>query len=490
MFTKLDNQKGNPPKEFKIDSEKGNPPKEFKFAKVYSGVEIFSPSLTSKYWIVAKSKIPSFLLFRPFVKGARKEDSKKAMLSILKDIAKDGLYVTMKKENAHKLKSLYETKYEPSMVEEFKGDIKDPKKFRPRPGAGVEQEGKDDLEAVDRSKVKEPSVDADGAKDMPLKHSSTRKQAQDLEELFKIIDAEEAKGTSDDQIIKMIDVWIEGKGKGSSKVVLDKKVEKNLVAGKRLRTNPYSASVTDRAVRDMKGIEKLQPEAATGSVAKGEDDIAKIKRDEVRADEVYSGGKDDLDIKRDQVVDLKASVEKKRKYLFAKELELKKAKIELHQQKEAEFEEYKKSFRDRFIRALRLAVKRANLNIIDNELKLVFGDVLTTPTEDYVGMDSDLAMYLIEGAFSKGEDTYIKSLLKEAGKYVDLPEESFLILEEDAQKVNPIIPLVASLKEVEEQENALVEKAEGNNPVFMPKDGSAFSGKWEHLKGVFNERLI
>lgn len=539
LFTKIDSPKGDAPKEFQIDKKKGNPPAEFKFAKVYKDVEIFSASPTSKYWVIAKAKTPLFVMLQPT--EFAKTNKRNAMVDVLKSIANKGLHTVMNQYKAHKLKSLYTPVYKPSIVEEFSGDIQDSKKFRTKPTKGIETQGADDLDTVDRSKVKEKSVDADGEKDMPLKHSMVKK-GQDLAELFTIIDAEEAKGTPDDQIIKIIDAWIEGKGKGGQKetkesakmtpeaqkfisnkikVLVEEGYEQDQAAaiaydmarkqgydvpekpkqsvskecGKDTNVKEKEASVTDRAVRDLSDAGKAQPEATKGSTSDGAHDLAKVKRDDTKADEVFASGKDDLDIKRDNVVNLKANKEaiKAKLAKTVKEKLLKRAIEEnVIKEQEAKFEEYKQAFRERFIRALHLAAKRANLNIIDNDLKLAIGDVLITPTEDYIGMDGDLAMNLIEDGFVTGGDKYVESLLKEATKYVDLSEQSFLELEADVKMINvimPALPVSAKVADVNPP-SSLADEFSNNNPIITPKASSDNGGKWSHLKGIFNDRLI
>lgn len=536
LFQKVDSPKGDAPKEFQIDKKKGNPPAEFKFAKVYKDVEIYSVSPKSKYWIVAKSKVPIFIMTQPDKISA--SNKRKAMVEVLKAIAEKGLHTVMNQFKAHKMKSLYTPTYKPSIVEEFSGDMQDSKKLRTKPTKGIETQGGDDLETVDRSKVKEKSVDADGAKDMPLKHSMVKK-GQELAELFTIIDAEEAKGTPDEQIIKMIDAWIEGKGKGGKKETKSKESAKmtpeaqtfisnkikalvdegyeqeqaSAIAYNMARDKGYdipekpkqsttkacvkeqnkAASVTDRAVRDLSDAGKVQPEATKGSSAEGTHDLSKVKRDDTKADEVYAAGKDDLDIKRDNVVNLKAGKEsvKSRLARTIKEKLLKKAIEEkVAKEQEVKFEEYKKVFRERLIRALHLVAKRANLNLIDNDLKLAIGDVLVTPTEDYIGMDGDLAMNLIEDGFLKGGNKYVESLLKEADKYVDLSEQSFLELEADAKIVNVVMPMFSTkTANINNQTSTLAEECSNNNPVITPK-ASSEGGKWSHLRGIFTERLI
>ena len=530
MFTKIDSPAGNAPKEFQIDRKKGNPPAEFKFAKVYKDIEIFSVSPKSKYWVIAKANTPLFVMLQPTeFSGTNKRN---AMVEVLKSIAKKGLHTVMNQYKAHKLKSLYTPVYKPSIVEEFSGDIQDSKKFRTKPTKGIETQGVDDLETVDRSKVKEKSVDADGEKDMPLKHSMVKK-GQELAELFTLIDAEEAKGTPDDQIIQIIDAWIAGKGKGGKKDTTEIKesakmtpeaqefisnkiktlVEEGYVqdqaaaiAYDMARKQGYDvpektgkkdkkASITDRAIRDLSDAGKVQPEATKGSTSEGAHDLDKVKRDDTKADEVFASGKDDLDIKRDNVVNLKANKESIKAKLakIVKEKLLKKAIEEtVIKEQEAKFEDYKKAFRERLIRALHLAAKRANLNIIDNDLKLAIGDVLVSPTEDYIGMDGDLAMNLIEDGFLKGGDKYIESLLKEADKYIDLSEQSFLELEDDAKRINvimPALPVSAKVANVN-QTSSLAEEFSSNNPIITPKASSDNGSKWSHLKGIFDERLI
>lgn len=489
-FIKLDNSSGNPPAKFKIDKANGNPPAKFKFAKIYKDVEAFP---TQKFLVIAKNRVPIYLVDIVMCDGkvASKENIALFAKFTLRSVAEKGLATTMKEYKAKRLFSMYDTKYEPTMIKEFAGDIRDPKKHRDRPAKGVEESGTGDLSKVDRSKVREKEIYGDGQKDMKMKGS---KKAQELSPLIDMIEAEEVKGTKPEDIKKIIDAWFDGKGGGPTAYARKK------------------AGVTDRAVRDFS--DKFQPEQKKGLLAEGEGDLKKVNRGTTQADEIYAKGSDDLDIKRDNVVDLKASKnpyiearkEKKtkvpEKWKFGSiELEVdtnKKAALEkeygrLVAESEKEFTAFKNMFKKRFSRALELATKRANLNLIDNDLKIAFGDVLTTPNEDYIGMDSQLAMDLIERAFSEGGNKFVASLIKEAEKYLEIPEDSFLAFEEDTNTLNLVLPVAEQSPVVEppmapiDEGEELVEVASRSNPVFTPKDGSIH--KWDHLKGALRERL-
>lgn len=519
MFKSLDSKSGNPPADFKIDKQKGNPPAEFKFAQLFKDIEIF-PTKKS-YLIVAKSKSPIFVV------GLKDEKAnmKKASLDILKAIVTNGLVDTMTKYEAVKLKAFQPT-FKPSLVEEFSGDNRD-KKLRTEPTKGLNEDGVNDEGKPNlKGKPREDSLDADGINTVKLSATETSRRLKAIQDLSQMMDSEVAKGTPQHDIYKKVESWTdEWKQEGEPTTTPSSGITTTTADSEK------KAGIEDRAMGDLKGHEKK--EGKDPIVADGLDDLAKVKRDDKKGEEIWSAGKDDLDITRKHVVDLKASKEESEKTATDhKEVEInkqnkkdvsdkkwtsiqkaqkdRKAQIEeIQKQSAKEVSEFKKAFRQRMLRAIRLASKRSDLNIIDNPLKMHIADVLMEQTEEYTGMDADLATNLIENSFARAKTSYVDHLLKEAETYIDMPEESFLAIEDDAKKLNLVLPVAditdgagdfpMSLGEGEEgflgdesgpmePEHAdnLMARASRGNPIFSPKS-EAHGGKHSLLNGIFKK---
>jgi hypothetical protein len=526
MFKTVDSKAGNPPAEFKIDKQKGNPPAEWKFAQIFKDIEVF-PAKKS-YLVVAKSKRPIWLI----ALKDEKADMKQASLGVLKGIVTAGLNSTMKEYNATKIGE-YQSTFKPSMVDEFHGDNRE-KGLRTTPTKGLNEdgfvdEGKPNLKGKPRNK----GVDEDGVNTVKLSSAETTKRIKAMQDFMQLIDDETKAGTPQEELIPKVEAWIE-EAKSSGEPVASPAMG---VVGPTKGAPPASpgmtaekkAGIEDRAMGDLKGHEKS--EAKDPVTADGEHDLKKIKRDDQKGDEIWSAGKDDLNIPRKQVVDLKANKESKEAY-EKKEVEIntqnkkdvsdkkwkaiqkasadRKAELDSIKTESAkEVSEFKKAFRQRMLSALTLASKRANLNIIDNPLKMHLADVLMEETDTYMGMDPALATELIETAFSLAGNSYIDHLLKEAETYIDMPEDSFLSIKEDANKLNLVIPVAdtspegggeefpMSLGEGEEgflgEESGPLEPAEDlmarasrSNPVFTPKS-EGHGSKHDLLKGIFKK---
>lgn len=522
MFKSLDSKQGNPPADFKIDKKKGNPPAEFKFAQLFKDVEIF-PSKKS-YLVVAKSKRPIYVVALKDPKA----NMKQASLELLKGIVTEGLVGTMKKSDAFQLKAFQPT-FKPSMVDDFSGDNRD-KKLRTTPTEGVNEDGViDEGKPNLKGKPRETSLDADGVNTVKLSSTEIAKRIKAMQDVVDLVDQEREKGSSPEEIVKKIDAWTdEQKSLGYPTTTPASGVTTPATAGKK-ESDLKEASSQERAMGDLKGHEKAEGKDTV--TAKGEDDLAKVKRDDTKGEQIWSAGKDDLDIPRKHVVDLKASKESDKTATDHKEVEIntqnkkdvsdkkwkaiQKASLErkaeldkIKVESAKEVIEFKKAFRQRMLKALKLASKRSDLNIIDNPLKMHIADVLMGPTEEYTGMDADLATTLIENAFSRAGSSYIDHLLKEAETYIDMPEESFLAIEDDARKLNLVLPVAdvsdhagdefpMSLGEGEEgflgEEAGPMEPAEDlmarasrNNPVLSPKS-EGYSSKHSLLNGIFRK---
>jgi hypothetical protein len=543
---------GNPPAEFKIDRKPGNPPAEFKFAGLYKDVEIY-PSKKS-YLLVAKSKCPIYLISCK----DEKVNLKHAASDILKSVITVGLASTMKKFEAIQLKS-YTPTFKPSLVEEFSSDVRD-KSLRTKPTEGVNEDGVVDKgKPFMKGKFREDSVDADGVNTVKLSSAEMNRRITAMQDLMQMIDDEQSKGTAQEEIVKMIDTWIENwdksgrpaitPGSGTSVVPgASPGTTSATPAGPMARVQKKKAKEAgsqDRALSDLANQDRFKKEESAPVTADGTDDLAKIQRDTTKADEIWSAGKDDLNITRKQVVDLKA--EKENPYSKAssrprisyetketavneknwKEVSdkkwkaIQKAEVErIQKESSKQVQEFKTAFRQRLVRALKLASMRSDLNLIESPLKMHLADVLIEENGDYTGMDTELATNLIENAFASTGSAHIEYLLKEAESYIDMPEESFLAIEEDTKKLNLVLPVAdvtdrpggefpMSLGEgeegfldesepgldlgMEEEEigspaEELATKASKSNPVFTPHDSSTV-GRFSELKGIFRNRF-
>jgi hypothetical protein len=528
MFKSLDSKQGNPPADFKIDKKKGNPPAEFKFAQLFKDIEVF-PAKKS-YLVVAKSKRPIYIVALKDEKSTMRQSS----LGVLKGIMTDGLVGTMKKYEAVKLKGFQPT-FKPSLVDEFSGDNRD-KSLRSTPSKGLNEDGViDEGKPNLKGKPREDSLDADGINTVKLSSTEISRRVKAMQDMMEMIDQEQAKGTPQTDMITKIDAWIEEWDKAGRPVTSPTTSPSSGVTppvtptssvepkeGDKKEADKKEAGVEDRAMGDLKGHEKA--EAKDPVTAKGEDDLAKVKRDDQKGNEIWSAGKDDLDMPRKHVVDLKANKQayetkeveintqnkkdisdKKWKAIQKANIDRKEVVEKIKVESAKEVSEFKKAFRQRMLRALKLASKRSDLNIIDNPLKMHMADVLMGPTEKYTGMDADLATSLIENTFALAGSSYIGHLLKEAETYIDMPEESFLSIEDDAKKLNLVLPLAdvtdhagdefpMSLGEGEEGflgdesgsmgSDDLMARASRNNPVLTPKS-EEHGGKHGLLKGIF-----
>lgn len=491
-----------------------------KYTKIYSDVRIIPVSrisnktaTTSRYYLVINKETPLYLVSSSNIKFDKRStavpEATAISLAIANSIGDIGLVKTMNEYKATRLQSLYAPLGKPSLVTNSNDDLRDDK-LRKKPTEGPESDGIDDIAGKGRD-LREKNVSDDGEKDMKM---ATRKRVSELKGLVEMIDSASREGKSDEEVLKIIDAYLKG-----------------TTASKK------GAGVTDRSIRDFQKVDKFQAEQDKDALVDGIHDLNKVKRDKVKADEVFAGGKDDMKLKRDNVVDLKAEkkdpTDKKGGNPYTKLFVMRRKKAQevehsttkkehgenVGDQKDwkdtapSKWEEGqkevlkeskakreakdiaaidKKLFIERYSRALKVAAKRACLNLIDNELKTHMADVLTTETDSYWGMDEDLAVQLIEESFNRGGGSYIASLIKEAESLFDMPEESFLMIEADVKNLNPVMAVVGSINESafneDEVINPLIERASKNNPIFVPKADSV--GKYEHLKGILRGRLI
>lgn len=568
LWKEVNKGSGNAPAAWKNVTGKGNPPKEFKFAKLYQDIQAFP---AGNMLVIAKAMRPIYVISNvsPNAENKTASETKLNPVAVLRAIASKGLKVAMDEYKAKKLQALYPTVRKPSIVDDPIGDGM----IRVKPTDSVEKGGDDDLSSVDRSKLKETNLSDDGKNDIKL----ANKKKADLTKLIDMIKAEQSKGTTDAVILKMVDTYIETKPTASKK-----------------------SSISETTTSDLVNFSKTKPESTKPLTSGGGSDLAGVKRDTARADDLYSGGKDDLDadelkknvvtVKADKKIalsvgdtvltndgikgkitktgpedlyyvegsatpyessDLKVVASKKLAemtpeaqdfvskkiekligegkpqdqaaaiaYSMAREegfdvpeksasmrpriiIDKKaiKAEIESEVKKAAakEVAEYKTAFRQRFLRSLKLANLRATKNLVDNPLKASMADVLYTPTKEYIGMDMELANQLTEESFAKGSLDYINSIVAEAEKFIEMPEESFLAIEDDTKKLNLVIPVAdiestipgdfGSDEPMYEMEESPIEAKAARfanaNPIFKPS--AEMTTKWSHLKGIFND---
>lgn len=98
-------------------------------------------------------------------------------------------------------------------------------------------------------------------------------------------------------------------------------------------------------------------------------------------------------------------------------------------------ETWKRAYKERFNRALLLAADRQRLNQEKEPcaLKVAMGDVLFEG-----GFDENSIYRIIESAFNTGGTKFAESLIRQALKFVDMPQEAFLAIEADTKKLRPV----------------------------------------------------
>lgn len=114
---------------------------------------------------------------------------------------------------------------------------------------------------------------------------------------------------------------------------------------------------------------------------------------------------------------------------------------------------WKKAHMERLMRSLLLAADRQRLNQEPCSLKMAMGDVLTQPQRlagiPMEGMGGDAIYAIVEAAFQSGTSPFIKSLIRQAMKFMDMPQEAFLAIEADTRRLNPVDVRIAN----DEEEN-------------------------------------
>ena len=407
---------------------------------------------------------------------------------------------------------------EPSLVNEDSDDIRD-KNLRPKPSQGAEEGGEDDIADGYRGDIEETGgVTESVTLDMPTKASS-KKAAEEgavedevvaseeevvaAEEIIKeeVVASEESpeeleakkkapkkKDEEEDEKEakkspkKKDEEEDEKEAKKSPKKKDEKEAKKSPKKKdeeedeKEAKKSPKKkdeeedekdkkdAGVLDDADADIDVSLRDEPSKGILTSKDGDvSDMAGIERATTVGDEIYAEGQDDLEPKRDNIVTVGA-----------------------------------KEYPARFKRALNVAIQRANLNMINNELKATMHDVLTSEAElsdgdEYEGMDDSLAAELVEMSFEVGASKFFGTMLKEAEKYASMSEDAFLEIEADLADLNMLPPAVekeATEFDMESDLEAMskAEEAIAGNPVFKSTasiEAPVKSGKFPGLKGMF-----
>lgn len=156
--------------------------------------------------------------------------------------------------------------------------------------------------------------------------------------------------------------------------------------------------------------------------------------------------------RRDASTEEAKAVEERVKRLYAARLDKEKAAFE------AEKKALKDSLTERFARALKVVAKRAALNIEVSPLKASMLDSLTVARRigksastgqplEYAGIDTGLALHLIESAWASAVDDEVSALMSRAAELMNYDDRYLVSAESDLAKQAAFIPPV----EVEEQ---------------------------------------
>jgi hypothetical protein len=97
-------------------------------------------------------------------------------------------------------------------------------------------------------------------------------------------------------------------------------------------------------------------------------------------------------------------------------------------------EQEKQAFKTKFVRALKLAAKRANYNLEDNSLKASLWDALTK-----VGLGEDQTEVAIEESFDSGGEAYVDDIVTRAEELVEFTTPAFAQLEADMGNIKSVV---------------------------------------------------
>lgn len=375
---------------------------------------------------------------------------------------------------------------DPSTIDEIdqKDDIRD-KSLRDEPKGGVEEEGTKDL-AVPEAPV--DGVEGDGPSDMPaLKEAGKKKKKKEDEEEEKEAGKKKKKKDEDEEEDEK---KAKKKKKDEDEEEDEKKekkkgsVEEEIEAGKKKKDEDEEedekkeAGVLEYAEDDIKGDVRSEPsKGIMTSTGTDVSDMAGIERATTQGDKISDDGNSDLEGGRGKVVQTASK-----------------------ETAEFDIKAFKQDYAVRYKKALSVAVKRANLNMINNELKATMFDMLTQESdlpdgEVYTGMDDGLAAHLVEESFNIGASKFFGNMLSEAARYAAMSEDAFLEIEADVNDLSPILhkfdiasPDKFDIEPSREEAVSLAEEAMNSNPVFK-STASALdipsTGKYGGLKGLF-----
>ena len=207
--------------------------------------------------------------------------------------------------------------------------------------------------------------------------------------------------------------------------------------------------ITDEAIFDKNG-KKI------GRIITSETEEEKKKREEEE--------------KKEQEKKEESRMKSLREY-YAKQVEAKATKI-AEEKIKGLMSEYEKVLIGRWDRALRLALKRQALNLEQKgifKLKMGLADALCNPSTVFAGMRPDVAVTLIESAFKDSGKEIVAELIGSAQQLMTMPDDAFIQLEADVERVNPLDPLSVVIDE--EASRVEAEILDGN-PIVEIKTGS------------------
>lgn len=123
-------------------------------------------------------------------------------------------------------------------------------------------------------------------------------------------------------------------------------------------------------------------------------------------------------------------------------------------------------------RAMKLAARRASLNLEYAPMKAAMCDVLTSKMDldhdtIYPGMEDGIATRLIEAGFSSGIDEQIDALIKRGSELLAMPEDAFKAIEADIKNTQPLA-IQASVGFSVGARNDMRKAAEEGNMVIAP----------------------
>lgn len=307
---------------------------------------------------------------------------------------------------------------------------------------------------------------------------SKKASAEDVKMIIKALTDQavaDGKSTSSPEIIDAISAI-----KLAFGIAEEHPISETLSGGETVTSNVYAkmiaekeANILDNPITDLS---EKKDEAKDGVVENGTDDLAGVDR-ESDASHIYDGGQDDIVEDKGEVIKVGS------KEFDTKVAELAEGRIA------QEMDLFKRAYEARLKRALNITIRRANLNLIDNELKAAMYDVLTSefdlPTGEVVpaleGMDANC---LIEAAFNKGAKKFFTNILAESDRAMNLSEDALIEIENDLNGLN-VAPVTATYAKKEVVANLKAKEATDGNPIFKSASTEVAKSKFPSIKGIF-----